>query len=76
MKTNILNFGKALSKEAQKSISGGQGRRNIPCFEWCALDPHTQSIIPKPLFCNCNTGGTGSGNTGGGGNNNGPIDKV
>ena len=73
MKKNILNLGKTLSKSAQKTINGGS--RNIPCFEWCELGSYFQSIIPKPLFCNCGSTSTGGGNNGGN-NGNGPIDKL
>ena len=65
MKKSILSLGKSLNKGQQKEIKGG----GIPCFEWCALDEETQSLIWKPLYCTCNTGGgggTGGGGTGGG----------
>lgn len=73
MNKNILNLGKALNKAEQKTINGG----NMPCFEWCALDLSSQSMFPKPQFCNCRTGNNGgSGNSNTGGGNNGPVDPV
>ncbi len=73
MKKSILNLGKALKKADQKNINGGQVF-NGPCFEWCA-DPYIQELYWKPLYCNCNTGGSGGGNPPGGGDD-GPTDWV
>ncbi|CAL2104711.1 conserved protein of unknown function [Tenacibaculum sp. 190130A14a] len=72
MKKSILTLGKALNRVEQKTITGG----GIPCFEWCALDPLTQSMIAKPLFCSCRSGGGGNGNPGNGGSGGGPVDPV
>ncbi len=73
MKKSILNLGKALQKAEQKTINGGRVFTG-PCFEWCAC-PHLQELYWKPLYCSCNTGGSGGGNTGGGNppRNNDPV---
>ena len=72
MKKSILNLGKSLSKIEQKNVKGG----DIPCFEWCALDPITQSMFDKPLYCSCNTGGSGGSSGGGSWGNDGPTNPV
>lgn len=71
MKKSILNLGKSLNKAEQKTITGG----TIPCFEWCALDPMSQAMFDKPLYCNCNSSG-GSGGGGGSRDDDGPANAL